>query len=133
MGIELPGHDLPRFHCLSRCHGGVRYGPAAGAQSAVAAVKTLREGKVPPTINYTPDPEIDIPIVGNVAAVESMSESRGDGWALRSKSSRATGYTRPIRIVCYPDRLLIVPAPGTGQAQQAVLMSGSTRGARRTL
>lgn len=40
---------------------------AAGAQSAVAAVLALRDGIVPPTINYTPDPEIDIPIVGNVA------------------------------------------------------------------
>lgn len=40
---------------------------AAGAQSAVAAVCSLREGVVPPTINYTPDPALDIPIVGNVA------------------------------------------------------------------
>jgi 3-oxoacyl-[acyl-carrier-protein] synthase II len=40
---------------------------AAGAQSAVAAVMALREGVMPPTINYTPDPEIDVPIVGNVA------------------------------------------------------------------
>lgn len=40
---------------------------AAGAQSAVAAVMTLRKGIVPPTINYTPDPELDVPIVGNVA------------------------------------------------------------------
>jgi len=40
---------------------------AAGAQSAVAAVLALRQGVMPPTINYTPDPEIDIPIVGNVA------------------------------------------------------------------
>ena len=40
---------------------------AAGAQSAVAAVMALREGIVPPTINYTPDPAIDLPIVGNVA------------------------------------------------------------------
>lgn len=40
---------------------------AAGAQSAVAAVMALRTGRIPPTINYTPDPEIDIPIVGNVA------------------------------------------------------------------
>lgn len=40
---------------------------AAGAQSAVAAICSLREGKVPPTINYTPDPKIDLPIVGNVA------------------------------------------------------------------
>ena len=40
---------------------------AAGAQSAVAAVMALREGMIPPTVNYTPDPEIDIPIVGNAA------------------------------------------------------------------
>ena len=39
----------------------------AGAQSAVAAVMALREGVMPPTVNYTPDPEIDVPIVGNVA------------------------------------------------------------------
>lgn len=38
---------------------------AAGAQAAIAAVLALREGKMPPTINYTPDPELDIPIVGN--------------------------------------------------------------------
>ncbi|MEX1019281.1 MAG: beta-ketoacyl-ACP synthase II [Litorilinea sp.] len=40
---------------------------AAGAQSAVAAVLTLKHGDVPPTINYTPDPEIELPIVGNHA------------------------------------------------------------------
>jgi 3-oxoacyl-[acyl-carrier-protein] synthase II len=40
---------------------------AAGAQSLVAAVHTLRTGLVPPTINYTPDPAIDVPIVGNRA------------------------------------------------------------------
>lgn len=40
---------------------------AAGAQSAIAAVMSLRDGMVPPTINYTPDPEIDLPIVGNTA------------------------------------------------------------------
>ncbi len=40
---------------------------AAGAQSLVAAVHTLRTGIVPPTINYTPDPAIDLHIVGNAA------------------------------------------------------------------
>ncbi|MCB0044756.1 MAG: beta-ketoacyl-ACP synthase II [Caldilineaceae bacterium] len=40
---------------------------AAGAQSAVAAICALRDGVVPPTINYTPDPAIDINIVGNEA------------------------------------------------------------------
>lgn len=40
---------------------------AAGAQSMVAAVRTLQEGIIPPTINYTPDPAIDLDIVGNQA------------------------------------------------------------------
>ena len=40
---------------------------AAGGQAAVAAVRTLQEGSVPPTINYTPDPAIEIDVVGNVA------------------------------------------------------------------
>ena len=40
---------------------------AAGALAAVAAVCTLQHGWVPPTINYTPDPAIDLQIVGNVA------------------------------------------------------------------
>jgi len=38
---------------------------AAGAESVVAAVYALREGIMPPTINYTPDPAIDLHIVGN--------------------------------------------------------------------
>jgi 3-oxoacyl-[acyl-carrier-protein] synthase II len=40
---------------------------AAGAQSLVAAVHTLRTDIAPPTINYTPDPAIDLHIVGNTA------------------------------------------------------------------
>jgi 3-oxoacyl-[acyl-carrier-protein] synthase II len=38
---------------------------AAGAQSAVAAVCALNDGCMPPTISYTPDPDIDLHIVGN--------------------------------------------------------------------
>lgn len=38
---------------------------AAGAHSAVAAVKCLETGNIPPTISYTPDPEIDLNVVGN--------------------------------------------------------------------
>lgn len=40
---------------------------AAGAQSAFAAVRALETGMVPPTINYTPDPELGVDIVANVA------------------------------------------------------------------
>ncbi len=40
---------------------------AAGAHSAVAAVKALETGMIPPTIGYTPDPEIELNVVGNCA------------------------------------------------------------------
>ncbi len=39
---------------------------AAGAHSAVAAIKSLTTGEIPPTISYCPDPEIDLNVVGNV-------------------------------------------------------------------
>ncbi len=38
---------------------------AAGAMSAVAAILAMQNGIVPPTINYTPDPELPVTIVGN--------------------------------------------------------------------
>jgi len=40
---------------------------AAGAQSALAAVRALETGMAPPTINYTPDPELGVDVVGNEA------------------------------------------------------------------
>lgn len=40
---------------------------AAGAHSAVAAVKTLETGVIPPTIGYTPDPDLNLNVVGNFA------------------------------------------------------------------
>jgi 3-oxoacyl-[acyl-carrier-protein] synthase II len=40
---------------------------AAGAMSAVAAIRAIQEGIVPPTINYTPDPELPVSVVGNTA------------------------------------------------------------------
>jgi 3-oxoacyl-[acyl-carrier-protein] synthase II len=38
---------------------------AAGAQSALAAIRAIQTGIVPPTINYTPDPELPVTVVGN--------------------------------------------------------------------
>jgi 3-oxoacyl-[acyl-carrier-protein] synthase II len=41
---------------------------AAGAVETIASVMTLREGILPPTINYsTPDPECDLDYVPNTA------------------------------------------------------------------
>lgn len=38
---------------------------AAGAESALAAVMSIREDVIPPTINYTEDPELGVDVVGN--------------------------------------------------------------------
>lgn len=40
----------------------------AGAVEAISTILTIREGIIPPTINYeTPDPECDLDCVPNVA------------------------------------------------------------------
>lgn len=47
---------------------------AAGAVEAVAAVMTIRDGIIPPTINYeTPDPECDLDYVPNKARHQSVN------------------------------------------------------------
>jgi 3-oxoacyl-(acyl-carrier-protein) synthase len=47
---------------------------AAGAVSALAAVKTIEEGVICPTINYeTPDPECDLDYVPNEARVHDTN------------------------------------------------------------
>ncbi len=47
---------------------------AAGAVEAVAAVMTVKEGIIPPTINYeTPDPECDLDYVPNIARRQTVN------------------------------------------------------------
>ena len=47
---------------------------AAGAVEAVAAVMTIKNGIVPPTINYqTPDPDCDLDYVPNVARHQAVN------------------------------------------------------------
>ncbi len=62
-GVE--GGRMPRVTSIKSMLGHAL--GAAGAQSALAAVRALETGIVPPTINYTPDPELGVDVVGNVA------------------------------------------------------------------
>lgn len=49
-------------------------GCAAGALEGIAAVMTVKEGIIPPTINYaTPDPECDLDYVPNVARRQKVN------------------------------------------------------------
>jgi hypothetical protein len=41
--------------------------------------------------------------------VKSLADKRGQDWGLRDAASGAVPNSRPIRIDCYPDRLVLVP------------------------
>jgi 3-oxoacyl-[acyl-carrier-protein] synthase II len=54
---------------------------AAGAVSALAAVLAIRDGVIPPTINYeTPDPECDLDYVPNVARRQKVNATLINGF-----------------------------------------------------
>ena len=53
----------------------------AGAISALAAVLAIRDGLIPPTINYeTPDPECDLDYVPNVARQQEVNATMINGF-----------------------------------------------------
>jgi 3-oxoacyl-[acyl-carrier-protein] synthase II len=54
---------------------------AAGAIEAIATVLTLREGVIPPTINYdTPDPACELDVVPNVARRANVTAALSNGF-----------------------------------------------------
>jgi len=58
------------------------------------------------------------------AASFSTAQSRGANWALPGAAARATGITRPIRIACLPDQLMILPQRSEQQKTQVIVMPG---------
>jgi hypothetical protein len=56
------------------------------------------------------------------AANSSLAKTRGANWALPSRSAGAVPYVRPLRIVCFEDRLIVKGARGDA----VVPMNGAT-------
>jgi nodulation protein E len=55
---------------------------AGGAIELVATVGALREGLVPPTVNYLgPDPDCDLDVVPNVARERPLSAALSNSFA----------------------------------------------------
>jgi hypothetical protein len=54
----------------------------------------------------------------------ALADARGDNWALPNSSPRATPFTRPIRIECHADKLIVMPDRGTTGAAKTVAVSG---------
>jgi len=61
---------------------------AAGAIAAVAAVLSLHEGIIPPTINYqTPDPACDLDYVPNIARQQSVQTALVNGFGFGGQNA----------------------------------------------
>ena len=57
-----------------------------------------------------------------------LSSSRGQDWGLPKATNNATGITRPIRITCLPDQLVIQPEPDDPQAPRVIAVPGNMVG-----
>jgi hypothetical protein len=51
--------------------------------------------------------------------------SRGGNWALPKASRNATGVTRPVRVACWSDRLLILPDRGEQRKARTILIDNN--------
>ena len=68
---------------------------AAGAMSALAAVLAIRDGLIPPTVNYeTPDPDCDLDYVPNVARRTGVEVAIINGFGFGGQNAVAV-FRRP--------------------------------------
>ncbi len=58
---------------------------------------------------------------------QQIANARGGNWALPNAAGGSIGFTRPIRVDCFDDRLVIVPERGTTSPQVIVSTQGAGR------
>jgi hypothetical protein len=68
-----------------------------------------------------------IGLPGLADATPGTSPSRGQDWGLPQRALGSTGITRPIRVDCYPDRLVILPEVSSTGRPDEQLVEGSMR------
>lgn len=86
--------------------------PRPAPENAEGMASTpLRPGEWHPSEEYASPPKRDNnrDDKRNRKDVKSLAEKRGRDWGLRDAASGSVPNTRPIRVECCPDRLVIVP------------------------
>lgn len=63
------------------------------------------------------------------AAPRALAATKGADWALPKDTGSATGITRPITVLCHPDRLVIMPDRRDTHDPQVIHLDGATRDA----
>ena len=64
---------------------------------------------------------------GNGGPLESMADQRGQNWALNGgKGPRANAYTRPLRVACSAEQLVVYPEPRSNERFQILAFDGAT-------
>ncbi len=61
---------------------------------------------------------------GFSTSLRPLADSRGTGWAIPGHDRDAIPVTRPIRVECYPDRIVLVPEKGLDTAKVLPLDEG---------
>jgi len=62
---------------------------------------------------------------GQQNSMPNLAELRGRNWALPNAADQSIGVTRPIRVACSADQLVILPESRTG-TRKTVALHGST-------
>lgn len=73
-----------------------------------------------------PDENAVSPTTGrNSKPPQKLANTRGRNWGLPDATESAVAITRPIRVECHPDRLVIVPEKALGEPKTIVLKGGT--------
>jgi hypothetical protein len=75
-----------------------------------------------------------VPGAGGATSAQSLhgsvnlSATRGSNWALPQKSVGATGITRPIRLACYANHLVLLPEDRGREKPERLVIKGDLGG-----
>lgn len=59
------------------------------------------------------------------AAAEPIAKHRGKNWAVSSASTKATGWSRPVQVICSRDRLVVLQERGGVEPSKTIMTRGN--------
>lgn len=113
-GIGPRGSEHPGGDSGAVADGGANQSGGAGGSSGAAC-------------ENSGSPSSESSLGQSSQAAQSLAETRGRNWGLPDANRTAVAITRPIRVECHSDRLVIVPEAGLGE-RRTIPLAGGTAG-----